>query len=130
MPRRTHRAPAALPAVRPPAPTLRDGTPDPREWDRASKAAIALILGGLHDEPWFVSARPIQNLGMVGAGIELDVVVLWDSSDVRRKIPLAKRGFLVNVTVEGTDRRAGSHPLTRQPRAAARGGRPLSSDAS
>jgi hypothetical protein len=100
MPRRTRRAPRALPAVRPPAPTLPDGTLDPREWERASKAAIALILGGLHDEPWFVSARPVETLG-VEAGIELDVVVLWDSSDVRRKIPLAKRGFLVNVTVEG-----------------------------
>jgi len=100
MPRRTRRPPSDVPASRPPAPAVPGGGLDPREWERACSAASALVSTGLQDEPWFLVARPVEVIG-AGAGVELEVVVRWDSSEVRRKVPLETKGFLVEVVVEG-----------------------------
>jgi hypothetical protein len=85
-------------ASRPPTPYLPDGTLDPREWELACSAAGALVLEVLCDEPWFVSARPME---VFQQGVELEVVVRWLSSEVWKTVPCELNGFVVNVIREG-----------------------------
>lgn len=85
-------------ADRPAKPYRPDGTLDPREWEIACSSAGALALVVLRDEPWFVSARPIE---VFEQGVELDVVVRWVSSEVLKKVPFSVDGYVVNVMLEG-----------------------------
>lgn len=74
-------------AARPKAPYLPDGTLDPREWEIACSAANVISAAVLHDEPWFVRARPVE--------------VRWLSPEVWKKVPTSVDGYLVNVVLEG-----------------------------
>ncbi len=98
MPRR-RRALHDVQADRPTTPYLPDGTLDPREWKIACSAARFLTVAELHDEPWFVCARPVEVYGQ--GGVELQVVVRWLSSEVWKKVPWEVDGYVVDVVTEG-----------------------------
>jgi hypothetical protein len=105
MPRRPRKLRDAQ-AERPPAPYLPDGTLDPREWEAGCAAAGLLTLVVLAEEPWFVSARPME---VYRQGVELEVTVRWLSSEVWKAVPLSVDGFVVNTVLEG--QREEIHPI-------------------
>jgi hypothetical protein len=94
----SRRRPQDVKASRPRNPYLPDGTLDPREWEIACSAAGVLMLVVLRDEPWFVSARPVE---VFEHGVELEVLVRWLSSEVWKKVPCSVDGYTVNVVVDG-----------------------------
>lgn len=105
MPRRPRKLRDAQ-TSRPAKPFLPDGSLDPREWKLACSAAGALRLSDLRDQPWFVSAHPIQVLDQ---GVELEVTVRWLSSEVWKEVPFQVDGYPVNVVLEGQDSEI--HPI-------------------
>jgi hypothetical protein len=98
MPRRGSRPLKDAQASRPASPWRADGTLDPREWRVACSAAGVLELVTLQGQPWFVCARPVE---LPGVGVQLEVTVRWDSTEVRDRVPVRVDGFPVEVAVQG-----------------------------